>query len=177
MLCIPHCKYQVKPQSSLSFSASCAAAIVYRNHFFPHLYQQNKSSESESSDRLVICNYSQRVLEAAKLPYTNKTRVYPLHKLGSWDFWQIANSVLNKVNLLYLFYSMAWELYEGVLFFKLEVPVFKNVGERSTAKNYYPVSLLSVVSKVIEKLVNNRIVNHLENVVFSVNRRSSDSCT
>ena len=28
------------------------------------------------------------------------------------------------------------------------VPVFKNVGERSTAKNYCPVSLLSLVSKV-----------------------------
>ena len=42
------------------------------------------------------------------------------------------------------------------------VPVFNNVGERSTAKNYRPVSLLSVVSKVFEKLVNNRIVDHLE---------------
>ena len=42
------------------------------------------------------------------------------------------------------------------------VPVFKNVGERSTAKNYCPVSLLSVVSKVFEKFVNNRIVDHLE---------------
>ena len=42
------------------------------------------------------------------------------------------------------------------------VPVFKNVGERSTAKNYHTVSLLSVISKVIEKLVNNRIVDHLE---------------
>ena len=42
------------------------------------------------------------------------------------------------------------------------VPVFKNVGERSTAKNYGPVSLFSVVSKVFEKLVNNRIVDHLE---------------
>ena len=41
-------------------------------------------------------------------------------------------------------------------------PVFKNVGERSTAKNYHPVSLLSVVSKVFEKLVNNRIVDHLK---------------
>ena len=44
----------------------------------------------------------------------------------------------------------------------LVVPVFKNVGERSTAKNLRPVSLLSVVSKVFEKLVNNRIVDHLE---------------
>ena len=44
------------------------------------------------------------------------------------------------------------------------VPVFKIVGERSAAKNYSPVSLLSVVksSKVFEKLVNNRIVDHLE---------------
>ena len=41
------------------------------------------------------------------------------------------------------------------------VPVFKNVGERSTAKNYYPVSLLFVVSKVFEKLLN-RIVDQLE---------------
>ena len=44
----------------------------------------------------------------------------------------------------------------------LAVPVFKNAGERSTAKNYHPVSLLSVVSKVFEKLVNNRIVDHLQ---------------
>ena len=42
------------------------------------------------------------------------------------------------------------------------VPVFKNVGERSTAKNYHRVSLLSVVSKVFEKIVDNRIVDQLE---------------
>ena len=42
------------------------------------------------------------------------------------------------------------------------VPVFKNIGKRSTAKNYCPVSLLSVVSKVIEKLVNNIIADHLD---------------
>ena len=42
------------------------------------------------------------------------------------------------------------------------VPVFKNVGERSTPKNYYPISLLFVVNKVFEKLINNRIVDHLE---------------
>ena len=45
----------------------------------------------------------------------------------------------------------------------LVVPVFKNDGERSAAKNYGPVSLLSVVSKkVFEKLVNKRVVDHLE---------------
>ena len=41
------------------------------------------------------------------------------------------------------------------------VPVFKNFGEWSRAKNYCPVNL-SVVSKVFEKLVSNRIVDHLE---------------
>ena len=55
---------------------------------------------------------------------------------------------------------------EGVLFSRLFegliIPVFENVRERSTAKNYHPVSLLSVVSKVFEKLVNNRIVDQLE---------------
>ena len=38
------------------------------------------------------------------------------------------------------------------------VPVFKNVGERSTAKNYRSL----VVSKVFEKFVNNWIVHDLE---------------
>ena len=44
----------------------------------------------------------------------------------------------------------------------LVVPVFKNVGEKLAAKDYRPVNLLSVVSKVSEKLVNNKIVDHLE---------------
>ena len=42
------------------------------------------------------------------------------------------------------------------------VLVFTNVDERYTAKSYHPFSLLSVVNKVFEKLVNNRIVDHLE---------------
>ena len=48
----------------------------------------------------------------------------------------------------------------------LVVPVFKNNRERSTAKNYCPVSLLFVTSKVFEKLVNNRIVDHIKNSGF-----------
>ena len=41
-------------------------------------------------------------------------------------------------------------------------PVFKNILERSTAKNYRTVGRLSVVSKVFIKLLNNRIVDHPE---------------
>ena len=54
------------------------------------------------------------------------------------------------------------------------VPAFKNVGERSTAKNHHPVSLLSVVSKVCEELVNKRLVDHLEKY-FQYGFRSSRS--
>ena len=44
----------------------------------------------------------------------------------------------------------------------MAVPVYKNVGEKSTAKKYCPVSIFSVVSKVFERLVNNKIVDHLD---------------
>ena len=44
--------------------------------------------------------------------------------------------------------------------------IFKNVGERSTGKNYCAVSLFSLVSKFFEKLVNNRIIDHLEKSGF-----------
>ena len=252
---IPHRKYQVKPHSSPWFSAACAAAIVYRNHFFC-LYQREKSSDSKVK-LSPASNRCKRVLEAAKLAYANKTKEFiTSQKLGFCDSWRIANSVLNKgksaiplfngpevlssasdkaklftenfslnSNLddsgisLHVFPSttnlklhnisvtpkmvrkvvmnldlpkascpdciplvflkncepelsdILAELFnkclKGSCFpdcWKVSsvVPVFKDVGERSAAKNYRPVSLLYVVSKVFEKLLNNRIVDHLE---------------
>ena len=60
------------------------------------LYQQSKSSESEGKFRQVTKRYK-KVLEAAKLVYANKTKgSITSQKLGSWDFWQISNSVLNE---------------------------------------------------------------------------------
>ena len=43
----------------------------------------------------------------------------------------------------------------------LVVCIFIDTGGRSTDKTYHPVSHLSVVRKVFEKLVNNIIVDHL----------------
>ena len=92
---IPHRKNQVKPHLSPWFSAACAGAIVYRNYFF-RMYQKDKSSDSKVKfiqDR----NRCKRVLEAARIAYTNKTKEsITSQKLGSRNFWQIANSVLNK---------------------------------------------------------------------------------
>ena len=54
------------------------------------------------------------------------------------------------------------EFFNMCLKVSLVVAVFKNVGGRSAAKNSHLISLLSVVSKVFEKLVNSRIVDNLE---------------
>ena len=73
----------------------CTAAIVHRNHFF-HLYQKNKSYDSKVKFRQAI-NRCKKVLESAKLTYASKTKEsITSQKLGSRDFWQIANNVLNK---------------------------------------------------------------------------------
>ena len=205
------------------------------------MYQQNKSSESKVKFRQAS-NHCKRVLEAAKLAYAPKTKEsITSQKLGSRDFWQIANSVLNKgksaippllnrpevlsdkaklfaknfsknsnlddtgislpvfpsrTNLKLHNISITPKMVKKVitnldsskasgpdcipvvvlkncepelsyilakLFNKClkescfpdcwkvssVFPVFKNVGERSAAKNYHPVSLLSVVSKVL----------------------------
>ena len=83
---IPYRKYQVKPHSSPWFSAACAAAIVHRNHFF-RWYLKDKSSESKVKFRQAS-NHWKRVLEVAKLTYTNKTKEsITSKKLGSQDFW------------------------------------------------------------------------------------------
>ena len=50
----------------------------------------------------------------------------------------------------------------------LVAPAFKNVGKRSAATNYNPISFLSVVIKVFEKLINNRTVDHLEKCGFLI---------
>ena len=60
------------------------------------MYQQNKSSESKVKFRHAS-NHCKRVLEAANLAYANKTKESNApQKLGSRDFCQIVNSILNK---------------------------------------------------------------------------------
>ena len=60
------------------------------------MYQREKSSDSEVKFRQAS-NHCKRVLEAAKLAYANKTnKTITSQKIGSHDFWRIANSVLIK---------------------------------------------------------------------------------
>ena len=75
-------------------------------------------------------------------------------KNGESELSYILAELFNKC-LKESFFSDCWKV-------SSVVPVFKNVVERSTAKNYGPVSLLFVVSKVFENLVNSKIVDHQE---------------
>ena len=101
---IPHRKYQVKPHSSPWFSASFAAAIVHRNHFFC-LYQNDKSSDSKVK-LWQASNCSKRVFEAAKLTYANKKKKTLLPRnLALVTFGELPIVFSTKVNLLYLLYS------------------------------------------------------------------------
>ena len=58
--------------------------------------------------------------------------------------------------------------------------MFENVRKRSAANNYCYVSLFSVVSKIFEKLVNDKLVDHLKKYGLFSNLqygfRSSDGC-
>ena len=80
---IPHCKYQVTPQSSPWFSDACAAAIVHRNDFF-HLYQQNKSESKVKFRQASNCCKS--FLEVANLHIIKTKESTTSQKLGSRDF-------------------------------------------------------------------------------------------
>lgn len=56
-------------------------------------------------------------------------------------------------------------------------PIFKNRGDRQQATNYRPISLLSVLSKTLERLVCRQLTNHVEQY-FPVNQsgfRRNDS--
>ena len=46
------------------------------------------------------------------------------------------------------------------------VPVYKKKGSRSNKENYRPVSLLSCLSKILEKLVSKRIISFLHKQNF-----------
>ena len=102
---IRHCKYQVKPHSSPSFSAACAAAIVHRNHFFPCTNRTNLLSLKSSSGRLLID--VKDFLELPNLHMLLKQKNPSFSRnLVLGTFGELVIVFLTKVNLIYLLYSV-----------------------------------------------------------------------
>ena len=92
---IPSRTYQIKAHSQPWYTPACAAAIAHRNHFFKkyHLLGTLDSKRLFREAR----NRCKRVLEDAKQQYANSVACsISTQRLGSRDFWRIANSVLNR---------------------------------------------------------------------------------
>ena len=93
--CIPHRKFQLKPQSSPWLTPSCAAAIAHRNHYF-HQYHRNTTLENKK----LFCesrNHCKKALKDARSNYAEATcRSIASQLIGSRDFWRNCNNVLNR---------------------------------------------------------------------------------
>ena len=88
---IPHRTYHIKAHSSPWWSATCAAAIVHRNHFFC-LFQQNKYSESKVKGFLKLPNL--------RMLIKSDPRILALGTYG-----ELLIVLSTKANLLFLLYS------------------------------------------------------------------------
>ena len=161
---VPHGKYQVKPHSSPWFLAACAAPIVHRNCFF-NLYQKDKSSESKVKFRQAS-NCCKRVLKAAKLAYANKTKEsITSQNLGPLDFWQIANSVLNKgksaIPLLFNGLEVLSSAFDKAKLFAENFSKNSNLDDSGISLPIFPsrtnVKLrnISVTPKMVKKVITN----------------------
>ena len=157
--------YLVKPHSFLWFSGAFVAAKVHRNHFFC-FYQQNKSYESKLKFKQAV-NRCKRILEAIKLAYANKTKEsITSQKLGSLDFWRIANIVFSaKLNLLYFLSSTARRCY---ILHLIKINLFAKNFSKNSNHDDLGISLpvfsfrtnlklynTSVTTKVVKKVITN----------------------
>ena len=68
------------------------------------------------------------------------------------------------VLLIYFFFKRFSFLDSRKVSFLL--PVVKNINERAMAETYFPVSLSSIVRKIFEKLLNNRLVDCIRKFDF-----------
>ena len=84
-----------KLSASSAASEFCKWVQVGIDVYIPHHKYKLKPHSSPWFGQ--ASNHCKRVLEAAKLTYATKRKDSGTsQKLGSWDFWQIADSVLNK---------------------------------------------------------------------------------
>ena len=129
------------------------------------MYQREKSSDSKVKFRQAS-NRCKRVLEAAKLKYANKTKQsITSEKLGSRDFWRIANSVLNKgksaIPLLFNGPEVLSSASDKAKFFTENFSLNSNLDDLGVSLPVFPsrtnlqLHNISVTPKMVRKVVMN----------------------
>ena len=99
-------KYQVKLHSFPWFSAACAVAKIYRNHFLVCTNRINLQNLEQSSHRLAIVAKRFSKLSNLHMLIKQKSPSLP-RNLALTTFGKLLIVFSTKANLLYLFYSMA----------------------------------------------------------------------
>ena len=174
-VCISHRKYQVKPQDEsaifplfngleLLSSASDKAKLSAEN------FSENSNLDDSGISLPVFAsrtNLKQHNISVTPKMIKKVIKNLDLSKASGPDCIPMVVLKNNEPKRSYILDELFAKCVKESYFpdcwkVSFVAPVFKNVAERSTAKNYCPVGLLSAVSKVFEKLVNNRIVDHLE---------------
>ena len=84
---------------------------------------------------------------------------------------KILKTVLNEISeILASIFNLSIQTGKFISLLKLAkvIPIYKNKGSPHDANNYRPISLLSNIDKIFEKLIKFRLVNYLEenNVIF-----------
>ena len=148
---ISYCKYQVKPHLSPWFHLSPSDKVkLFAENFFKNFNLDDSS--------IFLPFFSSRTNLKLHNIYVTPKMVkvlmnLDLSKASGPDCIQVVVLKNCEPELSYI---------PAELFNKCLEESCITFPERSTAKNYLPVSLLSLGSKVFEKLVNSRIVDHLE---------------
>ena len=70
--------------------------------------------------------------------------------------WQIAKPLSHLFSL-----SVTTGVFPSKLKTSRTIPIFK-AGDRASCDNYRPISLLSSISKILEKIIANQLMNHLD---------------
>ena len=129
------------------------------------LYQKDKSSTSKVKFRQAS-NCCKRVLEAAKLAYTNKTKEsITFQKLGSHDFRQISNSVHSKgksaIPPLFSSPEVLFSASDKAKLFVENFSVSSNLDESGISLPVFPsrtnlkMHNISVTPKMVRKVIMN----------------------
>ena len=129
------------------------------------MYQKEKSSNSkvkfrQASDRC------KRILEAAKLACANKTKEsITSQKHGSWDFWRIANNVLNKgksaIPPLFIGLEVLSSVSDKAKLFAENFSKNSNLGDSGISLPVFPsrtnlkLHNISIIPKMVKKVITN----------------------